>query len=125
MLKPIFHVIIAGSRDFTDFELLTRACDYFLSNKAKECEIVVISGGCRGADKLGEDYADLRGYKWKDFPAKWRKDGKLDLSAGPRRNRQMVQIADALIVFDSGGNGSRNVREEAEKKGIPVRRIRV
>jgi predicted Rossmann fold nucleotide-binding protein DprA/Smf involved in DNA uptake len=52
------RVIIAGSRDFNDYELLKKHCDYLLQNQK---EVEIISGGARGADKLGERYASGEG----------------------------------------------------------------
>ena len=44
--------IVAGSRDFTDFELLERVL--------KEFEIgEIVCGGARGADLLGKDYGEI------------------------------------------------------------------
>ena len=57
-----FKVIIAGGRDFNNYELLKAKCDYYLSN-LDEADVVIVSGAARGADKLGEQYAKERGYK--------------------------------------------------------------
>ncbi len=48
-------IIIAGSREFKDYDFLREKMDKLLINQ-KEVEIV--SGGCRGADILGEKYAN-------------------------------------------------------------------
>ncbi len=77
-------IIIAGSRDFDDYDLLREKCDLILSN-IKTVEIV--SGQARGADSLGEKYAKEKGYKLKLFPADW-SQGKM---AGMIRNKQMAE----------------------------------
>lgn len=56
----MIKVIIAGSRDFDDYDRLEEMCDKFLS-RHKEVEIV--SGTARGADRLGEQYA-VRSQAW-------------------------------------------------------------
>ena len=114
----MFRVIIAGGRDFTDYDLLKQHCDYMLSRRAEGEEIVVISGGASGADALGEKYARERGYSLRQFPAKWELYGK---RAGPMRNREMADNADALIAYwDGKSRGTKNMIEEATKRGLKV-----
>lgn len=48
-------VIIAGGRDFTDYNLLKVKCTNALINQN---EIEIVSGCANGADKLGEKYAN-------------------------------------------------------------------
>jgi hypothetical protein len=114
------RVIIAGSRDFNDYELLKKHCDCLLQNQ-KEVEIV--SGGARGADKLGERYASEKGYPLKKFPADWEKFGK---SAGYKRNKEMAEYADSLIVFWDGiSKGTKNMIGLASGRGLGVRVINI
>ena len=79
-------VIIAGSRDFYDYNMLKQFCDKVLCN-IKNIEIV--SGTAGGTDRLGERYAKENGYKLTKFPADWNKYGK---PAGYIRNEQMGLI---------------------------------
>ena len=103
-------VIIAGSRDFNDYEAVKNYADHILSNQSG---IEIVSGGANGADKLGEQYAKEKGYKLTIFKADWDKYGK---SAGPKRNAQMAEYADALIAFwDGQSRGTKNMIELAEK----------
>jgi hypothetical protein len=119
MTKPIFRVIIAGSRGFDDYAVLQTVCDNFLSPKKQTHNIVIVSGTSKGADTLGEKYARERGYAIGRFPAAWQQYGK---AAGPIRNHQMVDNADALIAFwDGNSTGTKDMITEARKKGIAVR----
>lgn len=95
-----FRVIIAGSRNFTDYELLKSKCDFYLSNRAQdpEIEIIIVSGGSNGADRLGERYAKECGYSCEVYPADWERYGK---SAGYKRNVIMADKSNALIAFRS------------------------
>lgn len=115
----MFRVIIAGTRDFNDYNLLKSSCDYMLSKKVESGEeIVIISGGASGADALGEQYAKERGYKILRYPAQWKKYGR---QAGPMRNREMADNADALIAYwDGESRGTKNMIEEAKKRGLQV-----
>lgn len=110
-------VIVAGGRDFvlTD-ERLERCIAALIACKAD----VVLSGGCRGADLIGEEAAKKIGLPIFRFPADWDQFGK---AAGPRRNENMVEKADALIVFP-GGSGTADVTAKARAKGIPVYRFK-
>lgn len=116
-----FRVIIAGSRDFSDYGLLQQKCDDLLSAKRQSREIVIVSGTARGADQLGERYARERGYKIQRFPADWDRDGK---AAGPIRNAKMAANADALIAFwDGESRGTKNMIATAGRRGLDVRII--
>ncbi len=119
---PLFRVIIAGTRTFTDYTLLQRECNHLLSEKQRTHNIVVVSGTARGADTLGERYARERGFQLRRFPANWDKDGK---KAGMLRNYRMADNADALIAFwDGTSRGTANMIDIARKKNLPVRVIR-
>ena len=54
-----FYVLVAGSRTFTDYELMKSKLDKLLINHN---DVVVVSGGARGADTLAERYAKEKGY---------------------------------------------------------------
>lgn len=112
-------VIIAGGRDFTNTEILFQNCDEIL----KEYQgIEIVSGTAKGADKMGEFYANQRGYSVKRFPAQWDKYGK---SAGYVRNKEMSDYGDLLIAFwDGSSKGTKNMIELAESKKIPTHVIR-
>lgn len=111
----MFRVIIAGSRDFDDYALLQDHADYMLSRQE---DIEIVSGGASGADALGERYAKDRGYKLKIFPADWVKYGR---RAGPIRNREMAEYADALLAYwDGKSRGTQNMIEEARARGLKV-----
>lgn len=114
-----FKVIIAGSRGFSNYKLLKDECDKFLRDKRKEYNIIIISGGARGADMLGEKYSRDEGFSLEVFPANWNKFGK---SAGFRRNEQMAEVADALIAFwDGKSHGTKHMIEIMENKNLLVK----
>ena len=106
--------IIAGSRTFTDYKKLCEVCDHILQDQT---DIEIVSGAYyKGADKLGEQYAQERGYKITQFPADWKRFGK---AAGPKRNEQMANYANALITFwDGKSKGTKHMLEVATKFGL-------
>jgi len=117
----MFKVIIAGGRDFNDYELLKEKCITILSNHAYS-QIEIVSGKARGADTLGERFAEERGMRIKEFPANWSRDGS---AAGPIRNRQMANYADALIAFHDGrSRGTAHMIQVARDLGLKVRVIK-
>ena len=115
----MFKVIIAGSRDFSDYPMLVKRCDCLLAET--DTTIVIVSGGARGADTLGESYAQERGYAVRKFPADWDRFGK---SAGYKRNAQMAEYADALIAFPIGeSRGTHHMIRLAQAQNLKVRVI--
>lgn len=105
------RIIIAGSRGFTDYPRLRRCVDEFIADHPTD-DVVIVSGGARGADRLGEQYAHERGYKLRIMRADWDRFGK---SAGYRRNEQMALIADVLIAFwDGQSRGTRHMIDLAK-----------
>ena len=98
------RLIIAGSRTFNNYNML----DTYVSRIISQYDFStfrIISGGARGADSLGEQYARNHGYNLSIFPADWNKLGK---RAGYVRNEQMAQFASegnnigGLICFWDG-----------------------
>lgn len=106
-------VIIAGTRDILDYELVLRA----IENSGFDITEIV-SGKARGVDSLGEIYAALNDLPVKEFPADWNKFGK---SAGFIRNKQMADYAEALIaVWDRESAGTKNMIDTMFKLKKPL-----
>ena len=118
--KKEYRLVVAGSRDFDDYTLLSTELDKLLAGKTN---ITIVSGTARGADRLGERYAAEHNLRIECFPAEWEKYHK---GAGPIRNAKMVQSADAVIVFwDNESSGTKNIIECTRKQDIPYRIVRV
>mgnify|MGYP003135264608 CR=1 FL=1 len=125
MPKPIFKLIVAGSRTFaptdSDAAEFLSKLDKQLSNKAKTHQIVIVSGTAAGADRFGEYYAKLRGYTVERYPADWATHGK---SAGYKRNVRMAKVADALTTFwDGESRGTKHMIDIAQSHNLPTRTI--
>lgn len=117
-LKPKFKLVIAGSRSFANFELMTKRCDFFLKDKTLSHDIVIISGTAQGADQLGERYARLRNFGLERFPADW----NIGKQAGMIRNMQMLNHAHAVVVFwDGSSRGSLHMMDITRKAAKPLR----
>lgn len=114
-----FKVIIAGGRDFENYELLKTKCDHYLKNISKTHTIIIVSGAARGADKLGERYAQEKGYEIDSHAANWDLYGK---RAGYLRNEEMSKCANALIAFyDNQSKGTGHMIDLARKQNLFVR----
>src|SRR5262250_1527353 len=85
------QLIIAGSRTFTDYQLL---CQTLALERSRITQ--VLTGGARGADQLGYRWAWKHQVKHQLFRADWERFGK---AAGVRRNHQMAQAGDLLVVL--------------------------
>lgn len=110
------RVIIAGGRDYVFNHLDIARLDKL---HAENGFTLVITGGAKGADAEGEKWGRLRGIPTLKFPADWRSHG---LSAGPIRNRQMIDslpTPDMVVAF-KGGKGTANIVDLALRKGITV-----
>ena len=110
-------LIIAGGREFKDYDLLQREVKKFiLENKGSPGNIEIISGKARGADSLGERFAHEWNIPVIEMPADWDKNGK---AAGPIRNAEMAKIATHCIVFwDGKSSGSKNMIDNAKKHNL-------
>ena len=114
----IKRVAIAGCRDYTDYAQAKAYIDFCLSRIGQQYTIVIVSGGCRGADMLGERYARENGLSVERYPAQWDKYGR---SAGPVRNREMARRADYVICFwDGKSRGTQSMIRYARQLGKPV-----
>lgn len=105
--------IIAGGRDFSNYQFLSESCKLFIPKITK-----VISGTAKGADQLGEKFAKENSIEILYFKPDWNKFGK---SAGFIRNEEMAKNADMLIAFwDGKSKGTQHMIKCATKLGLEV-----
>lgn len=112
-------LIIAGSRHLEiHFDELFKIVDELGLTKGLE---EIVSGRATGIDRCGENMAEGYEYKLKCFPADWAKFGP---GAGPRRNKQMAEYADALLlIWDGKSRGSANMKARMSGLKKPVYEI--
>ena len=112
------QLIIAGSRTFTDYQLL---CQTLALERSRITQ--VLTGGARGADQLGFRWALQHHIRSRCFAAAWERFGK---AAGVRRNHQMAQAGDVLLaVWDGQSPGTAHLVQCMRQLGKPVVVIRV
>lgn len=113
-----FRVIVAGSRSFTDYATMERVLDHVLSELVHGGTVEIVSGTARGADRLGERYAEEHDLELSQFPADWKKYGK---RAGIVRNEEMAVYATHLVAFwDGESKGTRHMIAKARELGLGV-----
>lgn len=105
---------IIGSRGFSDVERLDKELSSYLSKVE-----LVISGGARGADKMGEEWAKRNSIQTLIFNADWDKFGK---SAGFIRNEDIIKNCDEAIAFwDGMSRGTKHSISLCEKYNKPCK----
>lgn len=112
-LETEVKVIVAGGRDFKP---TPKAVEWLRMQLLRLGATHVLCGKAKGADTMGEQVALSEGIDVLYFPADWENFGN---TAGFRRNQEMAQVADHLIIFP-GGSGSMHMTMWALYLGIPI-----
>ena len=117
-------VIIAGSRDITDYNKLLEAIKLALNEGIYITEVV--SGMANGVDKLGIKYAANNNLIVKEFPAQWQCDGRYNPQAGLQRNFEMAKYSDAaVILWNETSHGTWNMICHMKGLGKPYFLMRI
>ncbi len=117
------RVAVAGCRNYNNYQAAKEFIDFCIYRIKQEYTLIIVSGGCRGADQLGERYAKENGLRIERYTAKWEVYGK---RAGPTRNQQMANISDYVICFwDGKSRGTKSMIDCATKMGKPVKIKRI
>ena len=118
MPDTTIKVIVAGGRDFHDYDVMHQTLLPIVQAKGLPSQIEIVSGTARGADSLGERFAQVQGCHLKQFPADWDTYGN---KAGYRRNAEMADYADVLVAYwDQKSRGTMHMINLAKKKGLEV-----
>jgi hypothetical protein len=119
------RVVVAGGRRFNDYNLLKiMLLHYFKNFEMKDIEI--ISGNARGADKLGERFADEFGCSKKIFIPDWDTHKK---AAGYERNKEMAEYANengngyCVCFWDEKSKGTKHMIDLATKNGLKTKTV--
>ena len=107
-------LLIAGSRSIKSFDL----SEYV----PKETDLI-ISGGATGIDSIAEKYADDHKISKLIIRPKYDLFGK---SAPLKRNEEMVNICDAvLVIWDGISKGAKYTTNYAQKCNKPIKIITI
>jgi len=120
----LYKICVNGSREFNDYRYLKIRIEKHVLNAYNKHgydnidKIAILSGGARGADRLGEIKGYGDGFKVIRYPANWDKHGK---KAGMLRNIEMIDACDELISFwDGESKGTKHAIEYAQSIGKKV-----
>lgn len=130
------RVLVTGSRDLTDTDLVYEALSE-LFHEAADGEFIVVHGGARGADRMAHQWAQLSrryGVREEVHNADWtthtaacpasHRGQRVCKLAGRRRNDEMIATKpDVVVAFFREGAanaGTTHCRDAARVAGVPV-----
>lgn len=112
------RIMIAGSRTYNNYDELKTIINGFITAMSiannDTYNIIIVSGKAKGADTLGEQYANEYRYNIEEYPAKWKdlnaqpckikynQYGAYNCLAGMNRNKDMVNASDIVFMFHDG-----------------------
>lgn len=120
------RVLVCGSRDWDDSDIVRAVLDGVLARHKKEshARMLIIEGDASGADRMAGSWAERNPWDTDllKFPANWELHGK---AAGPIRNKQMLIEGEPTLVIAFADNleeskGTNNMVTQAKKAGLPV-----
>lgn len=109
---------IIGSRTFNNYVLLKETLEPY-----KPKITLMVSGGAKGADSLGERWAKENNIEIKIFLPDWDKFGK---RAGFIRNEDIIKTCECCIAFwDGKSTGTKHSIDLCKKYNVPLKIINV
>ncbi len=116
----VYVVLVTGGRDYADAAGVKAALDAIL---AKHPDIEIMHGAARGADTLGDRWAEWNGCPRHPHPAQWlneKSPGGVDSAAGVRRNQEMVNLKPDVVIGFPGKSGTIDCLSRAKKAGLNI-----
>ena len=109
-----FRLMISGSRTITDKEFIFGELDKVY---AEHRNLVLISGGAKGADTIAEQWAESHNLVIEQHKPNWKQHGR---GAGIIRNKEMVLASDFVVIFwDGKSRGTKSVIDFCKKQEKP------
>ena len=126
-------IALVGSREFKNYSQFRNKVDEFIRKGD-----IIVSGGANNktpgmgwdtkakssADAFAQMYAKENAYEILIVYPQWYPNGNFDRGAGYKRNEQIVERSDLVLVFYAKGSfqqgGSANTAEWARKLGRPL-----
>jgi hypothetical protein len=108
-------VIVCGGRDYWNRSAVDGALDAIHAERTIRR---LVEGGAAGADLLAAQWRHTNAVDGKSYRANWSLYGS---SAGPRRNREMLQreTVDLVVAFP-GNFGTDDMVRQARQAGVEV-----
>jgi len=109
-------ILVCGDREWEDREAIKVTLKAFCDGIAW-----LINGGCVGVDTIAAEEGKKLGMGVITFDPPWK---KLGLSAGPIRNRMMLDLKPGIVIgfHDeiSVSKGTKDCLDEADRRGYPT-----
>jgi hypothetical protein len=116
--KPSISVAVVGGREFANYAMMVDRLDELAATYTLAR---IVSGGARGADRLGARYARERSIPLLEHLPDW-SQGR---GAGFLRNRLIVRDADVVVAFwDGHSRGTKHTIDTA-RNARPAKRVYV
>jgi len=116
MATSAFFLVVSGSRNYSNAKIINK---HLQSALQKQPNLVLVSGGAKGADRLVQQWAASNHVPCLVVPAKWHQFGK---AAGPIRNNFMLAMGHGLLAFPlASSKGTISVIKTAKKLGLPTK----
>ena len=115
----MLRILVCGDRNWTDYFAVRDTLKAFKETSGIE---YIIEGEASGADTFGRIAAEELDIPCAKFPAKWAEFG---LSAGPKRNLQMLIEGKPNLVLAfhndiKNSKGTMNMIEQSKRAGLKV-----
>lgn len=110
------RILVCGGRDYNKGSVIDRVLSNLWLNEGGFD--VIIEGGAKGADYGARLWGQIHRIPVETYYAEW---GKHDRSAGPIRNKRMLDEGkpDLVIAFP-GGAGTADMIKQAKLAGVKV-----
>jgi len=113
------RLAVVGSRDFDDYSKMREVLLPYLAKHGTD--LVIVSGGARGADSMAAWFAQESGIEADIYPADWEQFGR---GAGYIRNKEIWDNADAGVAFwDGKSKGTAHSFKIAADQNKPIQII--
>ena len=94
-----YSLAIVGGRGYTDYKEFEEIMSEYVKKHGKP--IKVVSGGAKGVDTLGKNWATSNSIPCEEFLPEWNVHGK---AAANIRNTDIINAADKVLALPIGGN---------------------
>jgi predicted Rossmann-fold nucleotide-binding protein len=118
-------VLICGSRNVSNKDMLFEIFDRWAGRLALGADTVVITGGARGVDGIAREWCLSKGFRSVVMNADWDKNGK---RAGYVRNRDMLELEPVHVLgvmLEGGSKGTLDMLTISKERMLDVKVVYV
>jgi hypothetical protein len=123
-----WKLLVSGYRDYSDEEVIRQQLLEAWREAKKPDQVTLIHGGCRGVDTVAAQVGRELGWQEEVYKPEWRKNGVLNLGAGPARNEEMILKGkpDYTVIFLSKkSRGTKQMKGLLDKYGLSYTEVQI